>query len=156
MLVFFLVGIAAFQIGDLRAGMGLVHLGRNVGRCLFWFTWFELLAILGSLTPRRRAATAAEGEPPRGIAPRVFSIYSLTLLAWVLRDHSPSIGWVAWFGGLALLLVMERRWGALRPAVSLVDHPPTGGAPLGPVRAAVAIVSLLFFVLLFMPTPLPL
>jgi hypothetical protein len=55
-----------------------------------------------------------------------------------------------------VLLSMELRWGALRGSSTLLDHPPTGAQPLGVGRAIVAIVTLAFFLLLFMPTPLSL
>ena len=55
---------------------------------------------------------------------------------------------------------MERRGGSLRSArptePGLFDHPETVDATteLGAGRKAVAVVTLLFFVLLFMPTPI--
>ena len=45
---------------------------------------------------------------------------------------------------------------ALRADSPLLNHPPTGAERLSPGRAAVAIVTLAFFVLLFMPTPMSL
>ena len=50
---------------------------------------------------------------------------------------------------------MEARFGVLR-AHSLLDHPPTGAEPLRRGRATVAVITLAFFVLLFMPTPISL
>jgi len=52
-----------------------------------------------------------------------------------------------------MLLIMEARWGALHPSSALLDHPPTGPAPLKFGRSLIAIVTLIFFALLFMPTP---
>jgi hypothetical protein len=43
--------------------------------------------------------------------------------------------------------------GTLRPN-TLLDHPPTGEARLGFGRAAIAVVTLVIFGLLFMPTPI--
>ena len=57
----------------------------------------------------------------------------------------------AFFAALGLLIAMERRGGALRPN-RILDHPPTGAAPLDPLRRVVAIVTLGLFVLLFMPS----
>jgi hypothetical protein len=37
---------------------------------------------------------------------------------------------------------------------ALFDHPPTNAEPLGRGRALVAIVTLVFFALLFMPAPM--
>ena len=48
---------------------------------------------------------------------------------------------------------MEAKWGVLRASSAVLDHPPTGPAALNPARVALAIVTLLFFGLLFMPTP---
>jgi hypothetical protein len=48
---------------------------------------------------------------------------------------------------------MEARWGVLRPN-TLLDHPVTGPEPLRWGRKAVAVLTLVFFALLFMPTPL--
>jgi hypothetical protein len=61
--------------------------------------------------------------------------------------------WTSWFAALAVLLVMEARWGALRDGSHLLDHPATGHAPLRFGRIVIAIVTLAFFALLFMPTP---
>lgn len=76
----------------------------------------------------------------------------LALAAWG-REHSTPVVWIAWFIGLGLLLAMEVRSGTLRKH-DLFDHPVTGAAPLETGRAAVAIVTLIFFALLFMPTPI--
>lgn len=53
-----------------------------------------------------------------------------------------SIFWLFWFG---LLHLMRR--------ISGTTHPPMDPGPLSPGRRAIAVVSLVFFVLLFMPTP---
>jgi hypothetical protein len=62
-----------------------------------------------------------------------------------------------WFGALGLLLALEARSGLLRPH-DLLAHPPTDAAskPLGATRKVIAIVTLAFFVLLFLPTPMAL
>jgi hypothetical protein len=49
---------------------------------------------------------------------------------------------------------MEVRAGVLRGDTALLDHPPTGAQPLGWGRAVVAVLTLAFFALLFMPTPI--
>jgi hypothetical protein len=61
--------------------------------------------------------------------------------------------WSTWFVGLGVLLTMEVRWGALHPSSALLDHPPTGQQPLSWGRAALAVITLAIFALLFMPTP---
>lgn len=55
-----------------------------------------------------------------------------------------SLFWLIWFGFTGLLARMSG--GA--------DHPPCEGGPLSPARRAVALGTLLMFVLLFMPTPM--
>ena len=52
-----------------------------------------------------------------------------------------------------ILIAMEVRGGTLRKH-ELFVHPPTGPEPMGLARVIVAIVTLLFFALLFMPTPI--
>jgi membrane-associated protease RseP (regulator of RpoE activity) len=152
MLVFFFVSVTSFVVRDLRAGLGLWHLGRHVNSSLFWLVWFEALAAIGSLarTERDRENPAS----PLDVRTRLFATVSLALLAAVLQDKSSPVPWLAWFAGLGMLIAMEARFGALRPGSTVVDHPATDGEPLGPVRTAIAIITLVFFVLLFMPTPI--
>ncbi len=149
-LAFFFVSLGSFLVRDVRAGLGLHHLGTHLGNSLFWLVWFEVLAILGALASkgpsRAEAATLS-------IRTRALATLGLAVLASVGRDHPSPFVWIAWFGGLAALIVMEAKWGALRPS-TLLDHPATGAAPLDNVRRAIAVVTLLFFVLLFMPTPM--
>jgi len=147
MLAFFFVSVVSFVARDVRSGIGLYHLGRHVQNSLFWLVWFEVLPILGSFSTR--------GGPDRlGVRTRAFAILGLALLAGFFHDRSSPLLWVAWFAGLGVLLVMEARWGALRNDSTLLEHPATGPEPLRPGRAAVAIVTLAFFLLLFMPTPI--
>jgi membrane-associated protease RseP (regulator of RpoE activity) len=151
MLVFFFVGLGGYVVRDLIAGFAFVHFGDHVGNSMFWLVWFEMLGILGALAARGRP----EGRGPEdklGARTRIVATLGLLFLSGIGREHPRPFLWVAWLFGLALLVTMEVRGGALGPS-RLVDHPPTGAAPLGPVRRAVAIVTLVFFVLLFMPTP---
>jgi len=151
MLAFFFVSVASFVVRDLRAGIGLWHFGRHVNQSMFWLFWFEVLAILGTLSGTRSAA------PDRlGVRTRVFAIVGLATMAAVFRDLASSGLWIGWFSGLGVLLAMEVRSGALRSSSVLLDHPPTGSAPLGTFRSAVAALTLVLFVLLFMPTPMSL
>jgi membrane-associated protease RseP (regulator of RpoE activity) len=150
MLVFFFVSVGSFVARDVHAGFGLWHLGRHVGNSIFWLVWFEALAILGTMTSRDPADANADGLSVRT---RAAAIVGLLLVASVLHDRSSLILWASWFGALAVLLVMEARWGALRESSTLLDHPPTGPVPLRRGRAVIAIVTLAFFALLFMPTP---
>jgi membrane-associated protease RseP (regulator of RpoE activity) len=63
---------------------------------------------------------------------------------WLSQTVSNSLFWLFWFGMLSL---MSRLSGA--------DHPPVDDhdASMGPVRTAVAVLCLVLFVLLFMPSP---
>jgi membrane-associated protease RseP (regulator of RpoE activity) len=70
----------------------------------------------------------------------------------VLRSHdldqlwmafSNSLSWLIWFIVLGVLMRVSGR-----------DHPPTEPGELSPVRKGIAVVSLILFVLLFMPSPM--
>ena len=61
--------------------------------------------------------------------------------------------YVVWFAGLFALLAVEARRGVFAEP-DLLAHPPTGPEPLDRPRAVVAVITLLFFVGLFMPTPI--
>ncbi|MGH7271971.1 MAG: site-2 protease family protein, partial [Polyangiaceae bacterium] len=156
MLVFFFVSVGSFVVRDVRAGTGLgdlaQHLGEHVNDSLFWFVWFEVLAVLGVVTVRGR--DEAEAPSPLGMRTRAFGTLGLALLAGIFHDSASPILWIAWFGALGVLLAMEVKWGALRESSVLVDHPPTSDEPLSLMRAIVAVVTLAFFPLLFMPIPM--
>jgi membrane-associated protease RseP (regulator of RpoE activity) len=152
MLVFFFVSVGSFCARDLRAGLGLGHLGRHVNSSLFWLVWFEVLAVLGTLSQPRRSHE--DPVSPLDLRTRGFATLGLAVLAGVLQDRSSPAPWLAWFLGLGVLLTMEARWGALRASSTILDHPPTGAKPLGLGRAVLAIITLAFFGLLFMPTPI--
>jgi membrane-associated protease RseP (regulator of RpoE activity) len=146
MLAFFFVSVASFVARDVRAGFGLYHLGKHVANSQFWLLWFEVLAIIGTLSSR-------EGPDRIGIRPRAVATLGLGLLVGLFHDRTTPLLWVAWFAGLGVLVAMEVRWGALRRASTLLDHPPTGAQPLTMGRAAIAAFTLALFLLLFMPTP---
>jgi membrane-associated protease RseP (regulator of RpoE activity) len=148
LLAFFFVSLAGYLIRDVHAGFGFVRIGKHVGNSLFWLVWFQILAILGSIT---RGDSATEEEIPTRT--RVFALVGLVALASFGRDHPRPILWAAWFVGLGILLAMEVRGGALSANVSLVSHPKTGEAPLDGTRKVIAIFTLILFALLFMPTP---
>jgi len=153
MLVFFFVSVFSFVARDVRAGMGFWHIGRAVNNSIFWLVTFELLAVLGALSPGARARTDVT-PTPLDFRTRLFATIWLALLAGIYQSSSSPLVWTAWFGGLALLLVMEARGGVLRDSSTLLDHPPTGAQPLSRTRAIVAGVTLAFFPALFMPTPI--
>ena len=153
MLAFFFVSLGSYVFRDVRAGLGLHRIGEHVGNSLFWLIWFEVLSILGSLASRARSHDSAAGTSIIPIRTRLVATLGLAFLASFGRQHSSTFVWIAWFVGLGVLLAMEAKGGALRPH-SLVDHPSTGAAPLTGGRMIIAIVTLVFFVLLFMPTPM--
>jgi membrane-associated protease RseP (regulator of RpoE activity) len=68
---------------------------------------------------------------------------SSPLWAEALRGFTNSVFWLMWFG---LLLLLRRATGGY--------HPPTEEGELTPGRRAVAVLSLVLFALLFMPTPM--
>jgi membrane-associated protease RseP (regulator of RpoE activity) len=148
MLAFFFVGLVSFVARDVSAGLGLWRVGRHVHNSLFWLMLFEILAVLGSLS-----APASGSDRQLDNRTRLFATIGLALLAWILRDRTSVLLWSTWFVGLGVLLAMEARWGALHPSSALLDHPPTGAQPLSWGRATLAVITLAFFVLLFMPTP---
>jgi len=156
MLAFFFVGLASLAAHDVRAGFGLWRIGRHVYNSLFWFTLFEVLAVLGTFASPARQGGAPDDRPSLDNRTRVFATIGLALLAWALRDKTSPVLWGAWFAGLGVLLAMEARWGALRSSSALLDHPPTGSHPLSVGRAAIAVLTLAFFALLFMPVPIAL
>jgi membrane-associated protease RseP (regulator of RpoE activity) len=145
MLAFFFVSLGSFVARDLRAGFGLHYLGRHIDNSLFWLVWFEVLGVLGNLSPK--------GADRLGIRNRVVATLGLALIAGIQHDRSQLVLWLAWLVGLGVLIAMEVMWGSLRSESTVVDHPETGGERLGPVRTIVAVVTLLFFVALFMPAP---
>jgi membrane-associated protease RseP (regulator of RpoE activity) len=152
MLALFFVSLGSYVYRDVQAGFGLHRIGTHVWNSVFWLIWFELIGILGSLRPDEDD----EKDPARlSWRTRVLGIVGLALLADFGRRHGSSLLWAAWFVGLAVLLAMEVRGGALR-AHSLTDHPATDAEPLGGVRTAIAVLTLIFFALLFMPVPISL
>jgi membrane-associated protease RseP (regulator of RpoE activity) len=156
MLAFFFVCLGSFVARDVRSGFGLFNLGRHVNSSLFWFVWFEVLAILGGL-PRSDASRDREHEGnPLDTRVRLFGTGGLALLAYLCQDRGSPAFWAAWFLGLGVLIAMEVRWGVLRSPNHAVDHPPTGDEPLDGARRVVAVVTLALFALLFMPAPIAL
>ncbi|MDP9036164.1 MAG: site-2 protease family protein [Myxococcota bacterium] len=153
MLAFFFVSLASFVARDVRAGIGLWHLGRHVNNSLFWLVWFEVLALLGSLASARRDRRT-DDQARLSARTRAFATLGLALLAGLLHERTSLALWGLWFAGLGVLLAMEARWGALRRSSELLDHPPTEAEPLRWGRVAIAIATLAFFALLFMPTPM--
>jgi membrane-associated protease RseP (regulator of RpoE activity) len=151
MLAFFFVSLASYLVRDVRGGIGLHRVGQHVNDSMFWLVWFEVLAVIGTVSTRGQREV--ESPETLTIGTRTMATIPLVVFAAFARDQSSPTLWTAWFIGLGILLAMEVRGGTLRKH-ALFDHPPTGPEPLGRVRAVVAIVTLLFFALLFMPTPI--
>jgi membrane-associated protease RseP (regulator of RpoE activity) len=151
MLAFFFVSLASYVLRDVRGGLGLHRIGEHVNNSLFWLVWFEVLAVIGIVSTRGRETT--EAPETLSITTRILALVPLLGLAAWGRDHSSPTLWVAWFVGLGILLSMEVKGGTLRKH-ALFDHPATGSEPLRLGRVILAIVTLLFFALLFMPTPI--
>lgn len=149
MLVFFFVNVFAHVARDLAGGLGLYFLGRHLGNSLFWLVWFQVLAILGTLSSKNGS------DPKPGtltIRTRAAALIGLVVLASIAHDNRSALLPLAFFAGLGMLLAMEVRGGVLRRH-DLLDHPATAAAPLDRGRALVAVLTLLVFVLLFMPQP---
>jgi membrane-associated protease RseP (regulator of RpoE activity) len=154
MLAFFFVSLGSYLVRDLRAGMGFYRIGTHVNNSLFWLVWFEMIGVLGVLASRARAERAQEDAPEGlSIRTRVIATVALAVFAGLAREHPLPTVWITWFAGLGLLLAMEVQGGVLKKH-TLFDHPPAGNAPLGVARTVIAVVTLAFFVLLFMPTPI--
>ncbi|AKU96928.1 hypothetical protein AKJ09_03592 [Labilithrix luteola] len=150
LLAFFFVIVFGHVARDVKAGLGLYYMGRHVANAMFWLVWFVVLAILGELASRGRpGATKPQAIT---IRTRALSVVGLLAVSVVARDHHSPLYVLAFFAGLGLLLTMEAKGGVLAKH-DLLDHPSTGSAPLDKPRMLVAIVTLLFFVLLFMPEP---
>jgi membrane-associated protease RseP (regulator of RpoE activity) len=133
---------------------GFAHFGRHLNASLFWLFWFEMLAILGSFTGNS-AVTLVGGKSRKPMPPmhRIVATLGLMIVAATGRDTSRPFYWVCWCLALCVLLAMERRGGVLREH-ALLEHPPTDVSDLSPLRKVVAVLTLLFFILLFMPTPM--
>ncbi len=150
LLVFFFVSVAGFTFRDLEAGLGFVRMGHHIGNSMFWLMWFVVLGVLGAFS------SPEPDDDKNSLSPRtrIMSMIMLIGLFAIGDAHSNLTGiWSAWFVCLGVLLAMEAKWGTLRPH-TLLNHPPTGAAPLDNVRKAIAISTLVIFALLFMPAPI--
>lgn len=156
MLVFFGVIVLGHTLRDVHAGFGFYRLGQHIGNGLFWLVWFHVLAVLGTLSARATPTVrpgSSHTDRPLSIRTRLLALVGLLVVGSLARDNHQPLYLVAFFGGLGMLVAMDAKFGALR-RTDLLDHPPTGNAPLDPFRKAVAILTLAMFVLLFMPEPI--
>jgi Zn-dependent protease len=154
MLAFFCVIVVGHVGRDLASGRGVTPalLARHIGNAIFWLVWFQVLAVLGSITARARAKEAATEDSTLTVRMRLFSMLGLIVIASIAREHASWILILGFALGLALLIAMEIKGGTLREH-DLLDHPPTAPEPLDPLRKAIAIGTLVLFALLFMPEP---
>lgn len=156
LLVFFFVIIVGHLARDLTSGRGITAalIGRHVGNGVFWLVWFQLLAILGSLTARARSDDPEDAEPTSmlDIRTRLIATLGLVGLSIMWRSQASWLIGGAFFAGVGLLVAMEIKGGVLRTH-DLLDHPPTSAEGLDLGRRIVAIVTLVIFALLFMPEP---
>jgi membrane-associated protease RseP (regulator of RpoE activity) len=147
LLAFFFVSVGGFIVRDLQAGLGFTRMEHHIGSSFFWLMWFEVLAVLGALS------SADRDDDSGALSSRTRIAAMMVLIGLFAIGHFDFPGvWIAWFLCLGVLLAMELKWGVLRPH-RLLDHPSTGAAPLDAGRKAVAILTLVLFALLFMPTP---
>ncbi|HSO37439.1 MAG TPA: site-2 protease family protein [Labilithrix sp.] len=151
MLAFFFVNVFGHVARDLSGGLGLYYLGRHLANSLFWLVWFQMLAILGTLATNARDDRDAK-PGALTIRTRLVATIGLVVVGSIARDNRSPLLPLAFFAGLAMLVAMEMRGGVLRRH-DLLDHPATAAAPLDRGRAVVAVVTLVIFVLLFMPEP---
>ncbi len=151
MLAFFFVNVIGHVSRDFSAGFGLYYLGRHIANSLFWLVWFQMLAILGTLASNSRE-DREEKPGTLTLRTRLVATVGLVVVGSIARDNRSALLPLAFFAGLAMLVAMEVRGGVLRRH-DLLDHPATAAAPLDRGRAAVAVVTLVIFVLLFMPEP---
>jgi len=162
MLLVFLVLSLGPTVRDLRADLGFTYAGVHAADAMFWLVWFQVLAVLGSLTSSRasdateHAADGYEGDIPHGrrmsTSTRIVATLGLLTVGSLAREHHNARLVAAFWLGFLLMCAMEALGGALGPH-RLVDHPRTERAALGPIRASVAVLTLAMFVLLFMPRP---
>jgi membrane-associated protease RseP (regulator of RpoE activity) len=150
-LAFFFVSLGSYIFRDVRAGFGLARFSHHVQNSMIWLLWFEVLAILGTLAsrgnPRKKERTDDLGTRNRAVA-----ILSIITLAALGDQFHRTVIWVAWAVVVSLTLAMEWQRGVLRPH-DLLDHPPTGAAPLDLKRKVIAVFTLAMFAALFMPSP---
>jgi Zn-dependent protease len=155
LLAFFGVILVGHLGRDLGAGRTITAalVGRHVGNGLFWLVWFQLLAVLGSLASRaQRVAPEGVEAATIPIRTRLVATLGLVVVSSMWRERASWLIGGAFFAGLGLLVAMEVRGGVLR-GHDLLDHPPTSADGLDVPRRAVAVVTLVFFALLFMPEP---
>jgi membrane-associated protease RseP (regulator of RpoE activity) len=153
LLAFFFVVVGGHLARDVSGGFHAWMLGKHLATALPWLVWYQLLAILGTLGARARD-DYEEKAGTVSIRMRLLVTGGLLGIAIAAQEVDSVLVPLAFFGTLAIFLAMEAKGGMLKKN-DLLDHPSTSAAPLDIVRIAVAVITLLFFVLLFMPEPMP-
>lgn len=156
MLAFFGVAIVGHLGRDVAAARPITAslVSAHVANALFWFVWFQMLAVLGSLAARARNGPRVPDTDAgsRHLTLRTRAVATLGLLALASWRSSSWLVVGVFFASLGLLLAMEVHGGVLRDH-DLLDHPPTSAEGLDPIRKVLAIATLVLFALLFMPEP---
>ena len=146
--VFFCGAVLVRVVLALRGGGGWDTLGARVEGSLFWLTWFQMLAILGTISRKDRGAPVI--SPGVRIA---VTAALVTLPGFAKAGGAKAIAaWVGFALAVCVMVVLERTRGVFRPH-GLFDHPEVSDERLDRVRTVIAVVTLLLFVALFMPTP---
>ncbi len=147
MLLAFVASVGTGIARDVSSGFGFHAAGRHIQNSMFWLMWFVVQGAIGT------ASQPIEKKPPLPNTTRLLAVLGLAILAGWGRESGSILLWGAWFFGLIVLIAMEAKWGVLGDPTPL-EHPPTNDEPLTLGRRALAVVTLLLFVLLFMPTPI--
>lgn len=146
-----LEGQSLLYLGLKRLVLGVIPPGHDVYLTPTAFAgWGGLLVTALNLIPIGQldgghVAYALFGERQQRIATVLLWCLPLLFLynLWAHHSSEPGMIWLVWF----VLLYLVRRF-------SGTNHPPTDPGRLGTGRRVVAVVCLLLFVLIFMPTPL--
>jgi membrane-associated protease RseP (regulator of RpoE activity) len=141
--VLMLVGRVAI---DVHAGLGLSSLGERIQGTLFWFAWFQMLALLGTISRKNKDEIVVP------VRLRIALTAALIVLPAIAVGRMAKIAWPLFAIAFVGFAIIERRRGVFKMH-GLFDHPPTSAEPLGWGRRVIAIVTLLLFLALFMPTP---
>ncbi len=155
---FFCVIVVGHLGRDLFAGRTITAagVGRHAGNAVFWLVWFQLLAILGTLSTRSRSDdaqdTSGSSAATLSIRTRLIATLGLVGVSSMWRAKPSWMIGATFFAGVGILVAMEIKGGVLR-SHNLLDHPPTSAERLDLPRQVVAIVTLVIFALLFMPEP---
>jgi membrane-associated protease RseP (regulator of RpoE activity) len=137
----FVTALNLIPIGQLDGGHVLYALlGPRANRVARALHYGLLLAFVGNVATFELPLVARHGL---GAVASALAHPSSPLGEEVLRGLSNSMFWLVWFG---LLHLLRRLTGGY--------HPPTEEGELTPGRRAIAILSLVLFALLFMPTPM--